>query len=93
MAAFASLDAGKKTGALEQDTIAKPQKDHELKMSEDDSSHEEGEFSQKNELLNNGHGTEAKSEKTAKQHPLSDDSGKSRSVLLACFICLQVFPF
>ncbi|XP_034690899.1 peptidyl-prolyl cis-trans isomerase CYP63 isoform X2 [Vitis riparia] len=71
---------GKKTGALEQDTIAKPQKDHELKMSEDDSSHEEGEFSQKNELLNNGHGTEAKSEKTAKQHPLSDDSGKSRSL-------------
>lgn len=75
-----NLDAGKKTGALEQDTIAKPQKDHELKMSEDDSSHEEGEFSQKNELLNNGHGTEAKSEKTAKQHPLSDDSGKSRSL-------------
>ncbi|CBI25055.3 peptidyl-prolyl cis-trans isomerase CYP63 isoform X2 [Vitis vinifera] len=71
---------GKKTGALEQDTITKPQKDHELKMSEDDSSHEEGEFSQKNELLNNGHGTEAKSEKTAKQHPLSDDSGKSRSL-------------
>lgn len=75
-----NLDAGKKTGALEQDTITKPQKDHELKMSEDDSSHEEGEFSQKNELLNNGHGTEAKSEKTAKQHPLSDDSGKSRSL-------------
>lgn len=86
MVVFASLDAGKKTGALEQDNIAKQHKYHELKMSEDGSSHEEGEFSQKNELLNNGHGTEAKSEKNAKQHLLSNETGKSRLVLLAYFI-------
>ena len=88
-----SLDARKKTGSQEQDTIAKQQKDHELKMSGDDSSHEEGEFSQKNEL-NNGHGTEAKSGKTAKQNRSSDDSIKSRFVPYGLLhLSLRFSPF
>ncbi|XP_010274266.1 PREDICTED: peptidyl-prolyl cis-trans isomerase CYP63-like isoform X2 [Nelumbo nucifera] len=48
---------------------------------EENSSHEEGEFSRENgELVNNGHGSENKSEKIVNRYPDSDDnSNRSRS--------------
>uniref|UniRef100_A0A5B6ZYP0 peptidylprolyl isomerase n=1 Tax=Davidia involucrata TaxID=16924 RepID=A0A5B6ZYP0_DAVIN len=65
---------------LGKETIIEQQKDGDLKMTKDNSSHEEGEFSQKdNELLNNGHGTEIRSDKADNQHHYSDNSSKSRS--------------
>ncbi|XP_059435924.1 peptidyl-prolyl cis-trans isomerase CYP63 isoform X2 [Corylus avellana] len=60
------------------ETIVAQQKDL-IKTTEDNLSHEEGELSPKNELLNNGHGKEARSDKHANQHSYSDDSSKSRS--------------
>ncbi|KAE8009795.1 hypothetical protein FH972_006208 [Carpinus fangiana] len=60
------------------ETIVAQQKDL-MKTAEDNLSHEEGELSPKNELLNNGHGKEARSDKHANQHSYSDDSSKSRS--------------
>ncbi|KAK9282173.1 hypothetical protein L1049_005085 [Liquidambar formosana] len=77
-----NLDVGKKSHAplLGKEMVIEPRKDQELKLTEDNSSHEEGEFLQKkDELLNNGHGTESKSDKTANRHPYSDNSSKSRS--------------
>ncbi|GAV89564.1 Pro_isomerase domain-containing protein [Cephalotus follicularis] len=57
------------------------QRNHELKTTEDNSSHEEGELSPKNDmLLKNGNGTEAKSDQTSNQHPNSNDLKKSRSI-------------
>ncbi|GFY98825.1 cyclophilin-like peptidyl-prolyl cis-trans isomerase family protein [Actinidia rufa] len=58
------------------ETLIEEQKDCEQK--EDSSSHHEGEYSQKNELLNNGHTSEKKSDKTANQHHYSDNLNKSR---------------
>lgn len=59
--------------------VIKQQKDNKQKVMEGNSSHEEGEFSQKNkELLKNGDNTGAKADKTAKQDRDSDDSRKSR---------------
>ncbi|XP_059625930.1 peptidyl-prolyl cis-trans isomerase CYP63 isoform X2 [Cornus florida] len=76
-----NLDAEKKSlGTLiGKEAVIEQQKDGDLKMAEDNSSHEEGEFSQEDEHLNNGHGTETKYDKTAKQHHYSDNSNISRS--------------
>lgn len=77
------LDLGKKSSSLilKKETVGKPPKDHELKMTENSNSHEDGEIPQKNaQPLHNGHGNESKSDKTAKQHPDSDYSNKSRSL-------------
>lgn len=61
------------------ETIVAQRKDL-MMTTEDNLSHEEGELSPKNdELLNNGHGKEARSDKHANQHSYSDDSSKSRS--------------
>lgn len=57
------------------------QKEREQKMM-DKSPHEEGEFKQKDELLNNGHATENRSNKTADQHNDKDILDKSRCLLL-----------
>lgn len=46
---------------LGKEVVTEQQKDHELKMTEDNSAHEEGEFFQKDgELLKNGHIKEIK---------------------------------
>nr|QQG63845.1 cyclophilin [Paeonia delavayi] len=77
-----NLDVLKKSPPppLEQETAGEPRKDHELKMTKDNSSDEEGEvFLKSDKLVNNGHGTGSKSDKTATQHPYSDNSSKSRS--------------
>ena len=66
---------------LGKETLIEEQKD--LEQKEDSSSHREGEYSQKNELLNNGHTSEKKSDKTANQHHYSDNLNKSRFLLLA----------
>ncbi|CAK9179267.1 unnamed protein product [Ilex paraguariensis] len=76
-----SLDvADKSPNPLLGQTVTGQQKDRELKMTEGNSSHEEGEFSKKdNKLLKNVNGIEAKADKTANQHHYSDKSSKSRS--------------
>ncbi|XP_062143802.1 peptidyl-prolyl cis-trans isomerase CYP63-like isoform X2 [Alnus glutinosa] len=77
-----NLDTRKESSTLVsvKETIVAQRKDL-MKTTEDNLSHEEGELSPKNdELLNNGHGKEAKSDKHAKQHSYSDDSSKSRSL-------------
>jgi peptidyl-prolyl isomerase G (cyclophilin G) len=66
---------------LVKEAIVAQQKDL-MKTVEDNLSHEEGELSPKNELLNNGHGKEARSNKHANQHSYSDDSSKSRFFLM-----------
>lgn len=58
------------------------QKEREQRMMEK-SSHEEGEFQQKDERLNNGHTTENKADKSANQHDDTDILKKSRFLLLA----------
>ncbi|KAG6703500.1 hypothetical protein I3842_07G088300 [Carya illinoinensis] len=78
-----NLDTGKESSAplSLKKTIVEQQKDREMKTIEDNSSHEEGELSPKNDkLLNNGHGKEARSDKHANKHSYSDDSSKSRSL-------------
>ncbi|KAF5454965.1 hypothetical protein F2P56_024590 [Juglans regia] len=78
-----NLDTGKESSAplSLQKGIVEQQKDREMKTTEDNSSHEEGELSPKNDkLLNNGHGKEARSDKHANKHSYSDDSSKSRSL-------------
>ncbi|XP_057474588.1 peptidyl-prolyl cis-trans isomerase CYP63-like isoform X2 [Actinidia eriantha] len=73
-----SLDMVKKSPTLlGKETLIEQQKDREQKE-EDNSSHHEGEYLQKNEL-NNGHTSEKKSDKTANQHHYSDNLNKSRS--------------
>lgn len=52
-------------------------RDREIKKVEDNSSHEEGEFSPKNDVQHNGHGTDAKFGKYDDQRPRSDGSKKS----------------
>ncbi|XP_030545850.1 peptidyl-prolyl cis-trans isomerase CYP63 isoform X2 [Rhodamnia argentea] len=54
-----------------------PPSNREIKKVEDNSSHEEGEFSPKNEVHRNGHGTDAKVGKFDDQRPRSDGSKKS----------------
>ncbi|XP_043725634.1 peptidyl-prolyl cis-trans isomerase CYP63-like isoform X2 [Telopea speciosissima] len=63
------------------EAILDKKKKEELKTTEENSSHEEGEFSRENgEFLNNGLGKKTKSDKTVNQQPDSDDnSNKSRS--------------
>ncbi|KAH9729630.1 peptidyl-prolyl cis-trans isomerase CYP63 [Citrus sinensis] len=76
-------DVGKKslTPPSGKRTVMEQQSNHDLKKTDDNSSHEEGELLLKNDKLqNNGHGTEAKSNRTANQHPYSDNSSKSRSL-------------
>uniref|UniRef100_A0A5B6ZTE2 peptidylprolyl isomerase n=1 Tax=Davidia involucrata TaxID=16924 RepID=A0A5B6ZTE2_DAVIN len=77
-----NLAVGKKLpdSLLVKETIIQQQKKGDLKMTEGNSSHEEGEFSQKDEPLKNGHVTEAKSDRTANQHHHSYNSNKSRSL-------------
>ncbi|KDO68608.1 hypothetical protein CISIN_1g006162mg [Citrus sinensis] len=73
-------DVGKKslTPPSGKRTVMEQQSNHDLKKTDDNSSHEEGELLLKNDKLqNNGHGTEAKSNRTANQHPYSDNSSKS----------------
>lgn len=66
---------------LVKETIGAEQKDL-IKTTQDSLSYEEGELSPKtDELLNNGHGKEAKSDKRTNQHSYSDDSSKSRSTI------------
>ncbi|KAF8394356.1 hypothetical protein HHK36_020564 [Tetracentron sinense] len=67
---------------INRENVGDRQKKDELNITEKNSSHEEGEFSQENgQLLNNGHVTEIKSDKTGKQHPESGDNpNKSRSL-------------
>ncbi|KAA8543298.1 hypothetical protein F0562_021207 [Nyssa sinensis] len=65
---------------LGKENIIEKQKDGDLKRTKDNSSHEEGEFSLKvDELQNNGHGTETRSDKADIRHHYSDNSSKSRS--------------
>lgn len=76
-------DVGKKslTPPSGKQTVMEQQSNHDLKKTDDNSSREEGELLLKNDKLqNNGHGTEAKSNRTANQHPYSDNSSKSRSL-------------
>lgn len=62
------------------ETIVEQLKDHGMRTTEENSSHEEGELSPKNdEPLNNGHGKKVGSDNRANQHSYSDDSSKSRS--------------
>lgn len=67
-----------KTQSLGKETLMVEKKEREQKMM-DKSPHEEGEFKQKDELLNNGHATENRSNKTADQHNDKDILDKSRS--------------
>ncbi|KAI8574494.1 hypothetical protein RHMOL_Rhmol01G0358500 [Rhododendron molle] len=60
------------------ETLMVQQKEREQKMI-DKSSHEEGEFQQKDERLNNGHATENKADKSANQHDDTDILKKARS--------------
>lgn len=63
-----------------------------MKATEDNTSHEEGELSPKNDkLLNNGHGKEATSDKHANQHSYADNSRKFRFLLMTGFICIFFF--
>ncbi|XP_030451482.2 peptidyl-prolyl cis-trans isomerase CYP63 isoform X1 [Syzygium oleosum] len=54
-----------------------PPRNREIKKVEDNSSHEEGEFSPKNDVQHNGHGTDAIFGKYDDQRPRSDGSKKS----------------
>lgn len=93
---FHLTDVGKKslTPPSGKRTVMEQQSNHDLKKTDDNSSHEEGELLLKNDKLqNNGHGTEAKSNRTANQHPYSDNSSKSRFFsLISSFLseCLDV---
>lgn len=72
-------DTGKKslTPLSVKETIVEHLKDRER----ENSSHEEGELSPKNdELLNNGHGKNARSDKRDNQQSYSDDSNRSRFI-------------
>ncbi|XP_058209207.1 peptidyl-prolyl cis-trans isomerase CYP63 isoform X2 [Rhododendron vialii] len=60
------------------ETLMVQQKERKQKMM-DKSSHEEGEFQQKDKRLNNGHATENKADKSANQHDNTDILKKSRS--------------
>ncbi|XP_044486706.1 peptidyl-prolyl cis-trans isomerase CYP63 [Mangifera indica] len=61
--------------------VKEQQRNHELKATEDNLSHEEGELSLKIEKLqNNGHGTEAKLVRTVDRHSYADNTSKSRSI-------------
>ena len=63
------------------ETIVEQPKDREIRTSGENSSHEEGELSPKNEeLLNNGHRKNARSDKRANQQSYSDDSNRSRFI-------------
>ncbi|KAK7818155.1 peptidyl-prolyl cis-trans isomerase cyp63 [Quercus suber] len=78
-----NLDTGKKslTPLSVKETIVEQLKDREIRTSRENSSHEEGELSPKNdELLSNGHGKNARSDKRANQQSYSDDSNRSRSL-------------
>lgn len=67
-------------------------KDHEIRTTGENSSHEEGELSPKNdELLNNGHGKNARSDKRANQQSYSDDSNRSRFFFMTGSICIYVY--
>lgn len=57
-------------------------------MTEDHSSHEEGEFLQKGFEQENGRVNETKADKTTNQRRHSANRSKSRFSLLACFILL-----
>lgn len=63
-----------------------PPRNREIKKVEDHSSHEEGEFSPKNDVQHNGHGTDAIFGKYDDQRPRSDGSKKSRFQHLP-FLC------
>ncbi|KAF8006430.1 hypothetical protein BT93_K0661 [Corymbia citriodora subsp. variegata] len=54
-----------------------PPRNREIKKIEDNSSHEEGELSPKNDIQHNGHGTDPKFGKYDDQRPRSDGSKKS----------------
>ncbi|KAL6968268.1 peptidylprolyl isomerase [Sarracenia purpurea var. burkii] len=75
-----NIDAVKKspTPLMRKEIFMEQLKDQEQKTTEFDSSHE-GEFLQKDELLNNGRGMGSKSNKTANRHGYSDNLNKSRS--------------
>ncbi|XP_052169892.1 peptidyl-prolyl cis-trans isomerase CYP63 [Diospyros lotus] len=76
-----NLDVTKKSPTIQigKQTLLEQKKGREQKM-EDNSSHEEGEFSQKgDEALKNSHGMEMKSNKTVNKHNYSDDLKKTRS--------------
>lgn len=61
--------------------------DPKARRTVDKDSHEEGELSPGNdELLNNGHDTQAKLSKPAKQQSYSDDSNQNRFHLLALLV-------
>ncbi|KAM4087452.1 hypothetical protein ACJW30_10G178500 [Castanea mollissima] len=78
-----NLDTGKESlnPLSVKEKIVDQLKDHEIRTTGENSSHEEGELSPKNdELLNNGHGKNARSDKRANQQSYSDDSNRSRSL-------------
>lgn len=72
-----------------ENSAVEPPSNREIKKVEDDSSHEEGEFSPKNEFHRNGHGTDAKVSKFDDQRLRSDGSKKSRFQFLP-FLCAFV---
>jgi hypothetical protein len=87
-------DTGKEalTPLSVKETIVEQLKDHGMRTTEENSSHEEGELSPKNdEPLNNGHGKKVGSDNRANQHSYSDDSSKSRFFSRTGTICIYVF--
>ncbi|KAF3436238.1 hypothetical protein FNV43_RR23330 [Rhamnella rubrinervis] len=71
-----NIDNAKESSHVIRETVAEQRKNTKMKTTDYNSSQEEGELSPKNELLNNGHDSEAK---TVKRHSYSDDSNDSRS--------------
>lgn len=74
---------------MKEAVVEQQQRNDKPKTAEVGSSHEEGELTPKNDMhLNNGHGTSSKLCISPNQHSYSDDSDKSRCLLL--HICVFV---